>query len=148
MSTHVRTQIRQLFKSRIVSQTDAGSRVHVDRIRPYEQSELPAINVSLGDESIDRDTMDKSQRRLLQVFIDIAAEDRTNSPVAGQIDKIAMQLEQRLVAGSWSEALMFDVAPVSINQIFDGEGRVRAGELRLVFNVEYHTREGIPTAVI
>ncbi|WP_430430197.1 hypothetical protein [Oceanicaulis sp.] len=146
---HVRTQIRDLLATRVTGLETCGSRVFKNRVKPLQQSDLPAINVSSGDEQIDRMTQNTPRRlgRLMQVHFDLIA-DADSDGAADTLDTIAAEIEAVMLEGSWSSALIFNVTPVSLTESYDGEGRKVVAQSRLTYEVEYHTAEGSAGSVL
>lgn len=142
--SHVRTAIRDLITTRLAGETSAGASVFKNRVKPVEQSALPAISVSSGDERIERIAQGKPAMlgRILQVHCDIIA-DADSDGAADTLDIIAAEIETRLASGSWAVNI-FDITPVALTELYDGDGSKIVGQSRLTFEVEYHTGEGAP----
>ena len=146
--SHVRTGIRDLISARLTGETSAGASVFKNRVKPVEPSALPAISVSSGDERIERLAQGSPPTigRVMQVHCDIIA-DADSDGAADTLDIIAAEIESRLVQGSWA-ANIFDISPVAITELYDGDGAKIVGQSRLTFEVEYHTGEGAPATAL
>lgn len=145
--THIRTAIRDLIATRVTGLATAGDTVFKNRVKPIPASSLPGITVSLGDEDVQRATQraPRRLRRVCQVHLDLIA-DSTDDP-APVLDTMAAECEAALVEGAWSAGHLFDIAPVALTEVFDGQGVKIAGQLRLSYEVEYHTAEGSPGSI-
>ena len=150
MPTHIRTQARVLVAGRLAGLATTGANVFQNRVTTLPKSKLPAVSVSTGDEDIQRLSQGVPRRlgRTVQIHVDMIAEADDSDDTADLLDQIALEVEAALAPGSWSDALFFDIAPRAINPVFDGEGRLVAGQLRLTFDAEYQTAEGSPGTVI
>lgn len=144
-ANHVRAQIRALLVSRLkgAGVTDAGLNVFDSKMTAYGPGQLPAINVTLGAERIQRGAMGGTQDRVMDVRFDVTAQ--SGDATAALLDKVCGQIETRIKEGAWSSALIFDLEVTSIDELFDGEGMTKAGQLRLTAAVQYTTNEGAPT---
>ena len=147
-ANHVRAQIRALFYTRLrgVGITDAGLNVFNSRVTPYEQGQLPAINITSGGEQIERGAMGSPtprQDRSVDMRFDVIAQ--AGEGTADLLDKICAQIETRIAPGAWSQSLIFDIEVTGIDEVFDGDGTAKAGQLRLIAQVHYSTNEGAPT---
>lgn len=142
--SHVRTAIRDLIVARLTGETTAGTSVFKNRVKPVEQGDLPAISVSSGDERLERIAQGSPAMlgRIMQVHCDIICNADSDG-AADTLDIIAAEIEARLAPGSWATNI-FDIAPVSINEVYDGDGAKIVGQSRLTYEVEYHTGEGAP----
>lgn len=145
---HVRKQIRDLLETQITGLATTGSNVFQNRTTPIPADQLPAISLSLGDESVQRSTMGatKRQSRVVEAQFHIVTGDGASS--ADTLDQVIAELETALVAGAWSSALIFDIEPRQISDLYDGDGAKIHGEARLSFAVQYHTNEGAPETAI
>ena len=147
-ANHVRAQIRALFYTRLrgAGITDAGLNVFNSRVTAYEQGQLPAINITSGGEQVERGAMGPVQDRRVDMRFDVIAQ--AGDGTADLLDKICAQIETRIAPGAWSDALIFDIEVTGINEIFDGDGTAKAGQLRLIAEVHYCTNEGAPTVAV
>lgn len=143
--SHARTTIRALLVSRLTNETPAAGSVFNNRVKPMQASELPAINVMIGDEGVRRIAMGAPARleRRPSALIDIYDEDEGPA-----LEAIAEAVEQRLAPGGWGAAALIDITLVAVSEIYDDGGRKVAGRLRLTFELEYHTAEGSPGTIL
>ncbi|MFW6299491.1 MAG: hypothetical protein ACOC20_01050 [Oceanicaulis sp.] len=142
--SHVRTAIRDLIHTRLDGETSAGASVFKNRVKPVAKSDLPAISITSGDERVERIAQGKPARlgRIMQVHCDLIA-DADADGAADDLDALAAEIETLLAPGSWATNI-FDITPVAITEIYDGNGDRVVGQSRLTFEVEYHTGEGAP----
>lgn len=146
---HIRTSIRDLLTTRVTGLPTVGANVFKNRVKPLPPGALPAISVSSGDEQINAITQGSPRRlsRIMQVHFDIIG-DADADGAADTIDTICEEIEEALLPGSWSAAQVFDIAPASITEIFDGDGQKVIAQTRLTVEVEYHTAEGAADTVL
>lgn len=147
-ANHVRAQIRALLHTRLkgAGVTDAGVNVFNSRVTPYEQGQLPAINITSASEQVERGAMGPVQDRRMDMRFDVIAQ--AGEGTADVLDKICAQIETRIMPGAWSQALIFDIEVTGIDEVFDGDGTAKAGQLRLIAQVHYTTNEGAPTVAL
>ncbi len=149
-ANHVRAQIRALLVTRLngANITDAGLNVFSSRVTAYEAGQLPAINITSGSETVERGAMGNPPTldRTVNMRFDVIAQ--AGDGTADALDRICAQIETRLLPGSWSSALIFDIEVTGIEEIFDGDGIAKAGQLRLTAAVQYTTKEGAPTVAL
>lgn len=142
--SHLRQQIRELAVTRVASLATSGANVFQNRVTPIPSSAMPAISVSIGDETIERLSMGVPRRlgRGAQVHFDLITAEGEGS--ADTLSDMLEEVETALAPGSWSQALLFDFVPVSVSEIYDGAGKKIAGQIRITYQAEYQTAEGSP----
>jgi hypothetical protein len=156
---HVRTEIRARAKAQVTGLATTGSNAFENRQTPIERSALPALNVSLGEESIENLAKSGRLSRQVDLHVDIVCED--DGTLAADLDTILAEVEAALSytatlsaanaatfslseGDRWTKNLIKDITPRAIGEMYDGEGRRITGQARITFAVEYHTQDGTP----
>tara|TARA_R110002073_G_scaffold120601_1_gene262644 strand:- start:19133 stop:19579 length:447 start_codon:yes stop_codon:yes gene_type:complete len=141
---HLRKQIGALAVSRVTGLATTGANVFQNRVTPIAASQLPALSVSIGDETIQRMSMGTPRRleRGPQIHFDLITAEGDTS--ADTLSDMLEEVEAALAPGSWMDALLFDIVPVAISEIYDGAGTKIAGQIRITYQAEYQTAEGAP----
>lgn len=93
--SHVRTQIRSAFVSRLTGLATTGSAVFAQRTRPNTDA-LPYLKVWLGDDSGEllNATDDLIEQRTADLVIEAYAKDSGDMEVI--LDQIAMEVQQQV----------------------------------------------------
>lgn len=134
---HKRTLIRAAVKALLAGNTDAGNNVFTSRKTNYLVSELPAINIRLGDEeATPRDIRGLIFVRNVALLIEIKASDMTT--LDDTLDNIAEEVETALNADKSLGGLVHGTIYRSTSEVeIDEDGNKPIGSITLTFNIQY-----------
>lgn len=123
-----------------------GQNVWTGRPYPLQPAELPGIVIAVMREISDTDSIgDVHYMRLEQLIIIVEANSDT---VEDDLDNAASDVERAFGINPTMDGLIKDsiLKGTSINIM--GDGRIRAGEMRLTFEVSYRTARGAPDTLV
>jgi len=94
---HPRSDIRKKFVSLLVSQTDAGTRVHDSRTQPI--TTLPAIRVhATADSFVEWRSLGHAAHRSVSIAVECLVSGNNEVTTTDACDTLCRQVEQRLDA--------------------------------------------------
>lgn len=140
MSQHVRQQIRAAVASLLLP---VGN-VFATRAYPLAESELPAILVYSGDETIEADMT--VLERTMQLVIDVRAQE--TSALEHVLDDLTAAIEIAIAADPTLGGLVYHCLPASISTSRLTDGAQPVGRALLVFEVHYRTTADDPQTAI
>jgi hypothetical protein len=113
MAEHVRQLVRARVRDQVTGLTTTGANVFENRKDPLPPSSLPALNLTLGEESIERLSKDGRQRRYVEVNVDLVADagEEASEAVEDIIDRMMAEVEQAL----WFHAPRANVTAVGFD---------------------------------
>ena len=147
---HMQQQIAAALQALIVAaSTDAGSRVFIDLPDELSTDDVPAVVITLGDESIAEQSFDgHTPLQLRELALDITAVTRGSS-AAAQGRNIGGQIE----AAVWSSAanahlsgLVESLSLTGVRPNITGHAATIVHELRQTWRCTYTTVAGTPDA--
>jgi hypothetical protein len=128
--SHVRTQIRNAAAAAL---SGIGASVHVTRVWPVAETELPAVLVYTNGEAIEQEQFGGLVRRLnLVAEVVVQGADLDDA-----MDSVLVEVEQALGVGLG--ALVTDLVPSSVEVSTSTEGSAPIGRLRLAYEATYRT---------
>jgi hypothetical protein len=138
---HVRAQIREFVRARLVEIPGLEQYVTIDSEEISEDLELPMVHVSLGDESITPKTMGggngRRMERQLQLFVDVYCQAK-KEPLL-QAEEFAAKIEAKLAADPRLGGLVRDLAVTAYQIERSDTGKVPIVQLRMPHSVLYFT---------
>jgi hypothetical protein len=133
--THPRTELRAVFRARLLNATDAADRVHSGRLMPIEEPQLPAIVIHTRepDEIQERSPSSWNGFERHRCIVSVVCIAQSFDDIDAKLDAMADQVEAALQ--NWtipgfesSDALYLDTK--SDDPEFDGELTTGATTLR------------------
>lgn len=126
--SHVRTQIRNAVAAEL-----AGiAPVHVARVYPVDEADLPVLLVYTNGEQLTGDTFGNLARSL-EVVVEIVAQ---TAALDDAMDALLAQVEQALAGGL---AMATSFLPTEIDVTTSADGSAPIGRLRLTYEATYRT---------
>ncbi len=147
MANHLRRQIREAVATAVTGLTTTGSHVFQSRVYTLQATNLPALRISLGAETITPVTIHGplTQERALQVEINAvhqAVEDLDDA-----LDGILKEVEIA-VAGMSLSGLASSVELVSIERPEFEAGSQPIGQTTLIYEAKYYTLANAPDVAV
>ena len=145
---HARTQIRHAFQVALSGLPAVGANVFVSRALSLEQTSLPAILIYTQDEQSAAEAMGSNRplMRGLQVIVDIVLQ--ASAGFDDLVDNIAVDVEKAIHNNQPLMALLKELQLASTKMSVDGHEEQLTASLRLVYEVQYWTREADPETII
>ncbi len=145
--SHARQQIRMAFAAALTGLPTTGVRVYTAHPYPLAENERPGLVVATPSDSVapDGDLNGSKLDRILSVLI-IGYAD--GASVENTLDTIAAEVEAAIAASGSIGAVSKRRLPTDTQIVVDGNGKQRAGEVRILFEVAYRTATGDPTTII
>lgn len=138
----VRKNIRNAIVAVITGETDAGSRVYANRIRPVWDNEFPVVIVRTVSEDTEiYATAPIEYERTLHVEIELQVT--ADDSVDDVMDIIGAQLEDRMCQDHTLGELCHDVILTGSAMTLDKDGDNLYAALVLRYDVIYHTNPAI-----
>lgn len=150
---HLQRQILDAVRAVLVAAgTDAGTRVRVEGLNSLPASALPAIEIEVGDEEVERRTLGKGGRPTLQrdLLIEIGCIVKGGGDHLARAAELLAQVEEALCPA----------AVTVLDGLIDGRPRLRGTRpqhddmgaepiyrIRSVWFFRYFTAEGSPRAL-
>jgi hypothetical protein len=153
MANHVRRQIREAVAARLTGLATTGARVYVNNVDPLATTELPALTIRNGAETVERMSIASPNAvvRRAQTLI-VTAYARAASAPWDTIDQICQEVEVALL-GTLDALLLgglaLDTMLVAIEDPrISGDGDRLVCSADMQFQILVNARDGIPDAVI
>lgn len=143
---HVRESIRGAVKAAVTGLATTAARVYPSIVYNLQESQLPALQIITGEESIDltSGTLDAPQR-LLQITIKGTAQ--AVSGLDDTLDDIAEEVETAMATDVTLGGYSHGVDLQSTTFDFSGEGDKPVASVTLTYSILYRTPFGDPTTV-
>ena len=132
--SHVRTQIRNAVAAAL---TGVGT-VHVARVYPVTEAELPVVLVYTNGEQIEQGEFG-SLERVLEVVVEIVAQ---GDSLDAAMDAVLVDVEQALGGGLGALVTSFSAASIEVSTSTEGSAPI--GRLRLAYEATYRTAYADP----
>lgn len=144
--THQRQLIREAIKAKLVNQTDAGDRVHLNRVVPLFDTtwhtELPAILIYTRTESA---TVDLSApmryQRVTSVVVDLLASLTDGQGVDNDLDDMADIVERLLLQDETLGGLVSSLVLSTSAMELRGDGQMTVAAISIEFNATWYQYE-------
>lgn len=148
---HVRTQIRNAFRSALTGLPSTGSNVFVMRPdeRPLALAELPALKIWMDDEQIAGEALGDpgTLRREVPLRVDVVAQQGAE-PLADTLDAITAEVESAIAANPTLGGLVKYAEPESIATEVSAEGAAPTGRQTLGIRLCYYTHTTAPDVAL
>jgi len=141
--SHARTQVRDATKTLVTGLATTGTNVHANRLRNFEDGDLPCLNVIDADEQAELISIDTYNRALL-----LLVEVRIKATAALDDDLDAAAAEVEAVLDKARPAGAKELTLVSSKKEKSGEGSQPHGLITLEFSTEYCTARGAPEVIV
>jgi len=146
---HVRTQIRNSVASALTGLATTGTNVHLSRLWPLQQTDLPALLVYTTSDQVDYERSTIGRPRLLWRELDLVVEARASG--ASGLDDTLDQIETEVIA-----ALNLDVTlgglskdiELAGSEIDFDQAETPVGTNKITFRVAYRYREDDPNTAL
>ena len=140
---HARTQIRQALVTRLSGLTTTDNRVEANRIYEVQDASLPALNIIVDAEDVERDTMGGILRRSATIVVEGYA--RASDNIDDVLDQIATEVEIAIAGDPLLGALLSDpMDVVGIDIDLDAEAKSPAGRISMQYAAAYRTARTDP----
>ena len=132
-------QIRAAIKTALLNQTDAGSRVYMNRARPTWQEELPILLVYTNSEEVTVHQVSNpfTYKRTMNLSVEIALE--ADEDIDDDLDAVGEQVEYVLYQDHSLGELVEDTRLIGTEFSIDKDGDNLLGSLKLTFEVIYYS---------
>lgn len=148
MANHLRRQIREALATAVTGLTTTGSRVYQSRVYVLQRTNLPALRVFLGDESINVETIHFPATLNRALRIRVNAIVQALEDVDDTLDGIVKETEIA-VSGMTLTALCQSIRLLDVSEpTFSDQGEVPTGELTMTFEANYYTAENAPDVAL
>lgn len=136
--SHARTQIRNAVVALVTGLASTADRVYVSRLHPLPKDKVPALRVFVDDETIQRGTIHDPSMLQRVVTIRIDCVSALSEGLDGDLDQMALEVEEAIAADSNLGGLLSSgLIPSGIELDRSGEGEKDVGILTVVFECEY-----------
>jgi hypothetical protein len=146
MPDHARKQVRAAAVSDLAGLTTTGANVFNARVKPIREQDMPCLNVFLLDENSEWDVQGKLVRTG-----DLIVEGRAQGgdDLFDTLDQIAAEVETAIYAETPAlSGLLHNIGTprtqIELQDTQQGADR-RTGIIRILFPVQYRTRQTYPT---
>lgn len=97
--SHLHTQIRNAFASKLAGLASTGARVYPNQLYALDPARLPALRIYADQESVQTDTVNRPpvQTRRLQVVVECCA--KASADLDDACDQMQLEVEQALYTG-------------------------------------------------
>lgn len=144
MGYHVHHQIREAAVTALTGLTSTGSRVYANRLYPIPAASLPALRVSLDDETVEGQTLPGAAatlQRSMILIVECCAQG--GDAVDDACDQMQFEVETKLSAGLGLAGRTY--YPLLLSSRYDDEaGGQDAAVKRLEYRVHFSTRANAP----
>ncbi len=96
MVDHVRTQIREAVVAEVTGLVTTGTSVFDTRVHPFEDRELPALNVVTVEDELDEGSEGQALSQTRHLTVQIQARVKQTSDIGGVIDNIDKEVTEAL----------------------------------------------------
>jgi hypothetical protein len=138
---HVRQSIRDDIIDTVTGLSATGTRVYKSRVYPMDASKLPGLCVYSKDESSTVLTMGPNRTISRTLTIVIESYVKALTGYDDDLDTIALQVENALMADRTRDGLAKDTQITSFQADFSGQGEQPFATGIITVDVVYHTKE-------
>lgn len=148
MSDHVRKQIRDAVVRMLMDLPTTEKRVYSGRTRPLEKDHQPTWLVYAVSERSGGTDSTMGRPRLIVRLLTLSAQGRViMADVPDDVlDLMAAEAEAAIGADLSLGGLAKDTTLVATRIVLQSPGERQAGEVTLDFEIQYMTRQDVPTA--
>lgn len=139
---HLRTQIRNAVKTALTGLATTGANVYASRVWPVRAGIMPGLLIYTPAEAKEVATMggaDRTIERTTDLYVEAYIE--ATSALEDTIDQIELEVEEALAGSAAVDALVHDLAPVSMQSQLSGEGEKQNAVCRMQFSVKYLAKQ-------
>ncbi len=145
MSDHVRKQIRDAVVTRLTGLATTGVNVHKSRVSKFRDSDLPALNVFVRNESSNVATTGRNPMLTRRATLVIKCHVMVADGYEDVLDDMAKEVEEALGANTTLGGLVKNITPTQFDSDSSDELQTTSGLGILAFDVPYFTVQGVPT---
>lgn len=146
---HARETLRNAALTLLTGLGTTGARVYADRpqARPLLASELPALMVTTGSETVEQSTIHGPALLQRELELQVIGVVRALTGLDDTLDDIALEVETALGGGTLST--LADVALAAIDEpVIDGSGDMPVARQVMRYRVTYATAANVPGTLI
>lgn len=146
---HARETLRNAAVALLTGLGTTGARVYTDRpqARPLLASELPALMVTTGSETVEQSTIHGPALLQRELELQVIGVVRALTGLDDTLDDIALEVETALGGGTLST--LADVALAAIDEpVIDGSGDMPVARQVMRYRVTYATAANAPGTLI
>jgi len=143
MADHLHKQIRAAVVTKLTGLTTSGVRVYANRLAPLPDAQLPALLITLDDESAEGVTIGSPQLQERTLTLVVAASAKATSALDDTLDLMSKEVETALAAGITVAGVLLDVFYTGMS--FDDElGDKPVGVKRMTFSIPFTAMSNAP----
>lgn len=141
--SHVRQQIRDDVRTKLVALGLECPKGRLD----FTRSQLPAADLSTGDETSERITKDGTLLRRIEVAI-VLVLDADTEDLDDELDTLAARVETKLSDEPPAVCMYFDLVATETDLLTDEDGDRWFGYKALLYQAVLTTPQGDPESVL
>jgi hypothetical protein len=140
---HVRTQIREAFKTALIESLDEDYDVFASRKYKLNVSERPMIDMRFSSVDITAQTMGDLRTHTGSLFIRVQ-RTATGDEIDDLLDQDEVNVTAAIEAVDWSDLLEEDPELKAVSWADDADGEVPIGMIVLRYDIEYRIAKNDP----
>lgn len=137
MADHARTQVRDAVIAALTGLTTTGPRAGGLRLAIYEESELPALEITTPEEDANPAGFDGTVRRA--VLVQVTGTAKQDGDIDKTLDTIAKETEAALLAPLTVGAAAVRVDYEGMRKTFDDSTDLHTGAIEMRFRADLFT---------
>jgi hypothetical protein len=142
---HLREQIRNEAAAAIGGLTSTAGRVHIARVFPLDQHQMPAWVVNTGTEEVSEVAMGGQQARALELIFTGVARATSGAALMSALDSMAAELEAVLLPGAFTAVHELELISTEVDVDAD-ETDQALGAISVTYRATYATSFGAASA--
>lgn len=147
MSDHLRKQIRDAVKAKLMGLATTGNRVFIGRTRPLAAGHEPTLLIYTRDEQSEAEEQGSPRPLMRDVQLFVDGRVTASAPPDNLLDQIALEVETAL-GGETLNGLAWDLLLRSTSAEVVAQGEEHVGMIRIEYRVLYRAIENAPAAPI
>lgn len=141
--THARQQLREAVVGLLLAVPQTGGRVRSGRAYPWQDAELPCLEVLTAEEALAEDSLSgEIQQR--ECALDVVIRARATAGVDDLLDAIAEQVEAALGSAVAVGAVSVDLRYEGASSEFSDAAQEPTGRATLRYTATYFVAAGVP----
>jgi hypothetical protein len=142
---HVRRQIREAVGTLLTGLTTTGSRVLQSRMRPRDETALPALLITTNDETVEPGSVGALQQRTLT--LQVLGIAKSTGTLDDTLDAMALEVETAMAGAPSLGGLAAGMELRGISVAFDDDLNQPVGVITLDSRITYFVLAGSPGSV-